>query len=183
MKLYNAIIIDDEEGARVTLKKLLEWIAPEINIIAQCASADEGIRAIEESHPDIVFLDIAMPVKNGFDLLQELQAVNFEVIFITAYDQFAVEAFKKHAIAYLLKPIDEQELLIAINRAKKQLADPMDESTIIQLFQSLQSKIPGFSKVAIPTIDGLELISIDQISHCSSNGNYTNIYMTCQFLG
>ncbi|MDF1699081.1 MAG: LytTR family DNA-binding domain-containing protein [Saprospiraceae bacterium] len=172
-----ALIIDDEEAARVSLMKLLEWNAPEIVVAACCKSVDEGLEAIGLHHPNVIFLDIEMPVKNGFDLLKEVQEVNFEIIFITAYDEFAIEAFKQHALAYLLKPIDEEELRIAIKRVKQQLPNSFNESSIVKLFDSLKIQQPQLNKIAIPTMEGLELIKVESIIRCSSEGNYTRIYL------
>lgn len=176
MKKLKVIIIDDEEAARITLVKLLEWNDPDVEVIALCANADEGKIAIKNLHPDIVFLDIEMPVKNGFDLLKELPNIDFEVIFVTAYDQFAIEAFKQHAIAYLLKPVDEDELKVSLERARKQMSTTLNEETLTKLFESLQKQQPAFNKIAIPTLDGLELIKVENIIRCSSDGNYTYIY-------
>jgi two-component system LytT family response regulator len=178
MKSLKAIIIDDEEAARITLSKLLEWNAPDVNIVALCSNVDDAIHCIHKHQPDLIFLDIEMPVKNGFDLLQEIGTINFEVVFVTAYDQFAVEAFKRHALAYLLKPVDEDELKIVIDRAKKHITSPLNEETLSKLFESLQIQQPTFNKIAIPTIEGLELIKVDQIVRCSSDGNYTYIHLS-----
>lgn len=176
MKNLKAIIIDDEEAARITLSKLLEWNASDVDIVDLCSNVDDAIRSIRLHQPDLIFLDIEMPVKNGFDLLQQIGEINFEVIFVTAYDQFAVEAFKRHALAYLLKPVDEDELKIVIERARKHVSAPLNEATLVKLFESLQLQQPAFNKIAIPTLEGLELIKVDQITHCSSDGNYTYIF-------
>ena len=173
-----ALIIDDEEAARVSLMKLLEWNAPEVEIAACCRNVDEGLKAIEVHQPDLIFLDIEMPLKNGFDLLNEVKEINFEIIFITAYDEFAIEAFKQHALAYLLKPIDEEELRIALKRAKQQRPNQMNETTLVKLFDSLKIQQPQLNKIAIPTLDGLELIRLDTIIRCNSEGNYTQIHRT-----
>ena len=178
MKSLKAIIIDDEEAARITLSKLLEWNAPDVNIVELCSNVDDAIRCIHKHQPDLIFLDIEMPVKNGFDLLQEMGKIDFEVVFVTAYDQFAVEAFKSHALAYLLKPVDEDELKIVIDRAKRHISSPLNEETLTKLFETLQIQQPAFNKIAIPTIEGLELIKVDQIVRCSSDGNYTHIHLS-----
>ena len=176
MKKLKAIIVDDEEAARVSLQKLLEWNAPEVEVLDLCPGVDAAIRSIRKKDPDLVFLDIEMPVKNGFDLLQEIGQITFEVIFVTAYDQFAIEAFKRHALAYILKPVDEDELKAVVDRAKRHTHDPLNEETLLQLFETLQVQQPGFKKIAIPTMDGLELIKVDEILRCTSEGNYTYIH-------
>ena len=176
MSKLKAIIVDDEEAARITLSKLLEWNAPDVLVTASCSSVDEGLHAIKMHNPDIVFLDIEMPVKNGFELLKAVEQINFEVIFITAYDEFAIDAFKQHALAYLLKPVDEEELKTAIARAKKQLPYRINEAVLLELFETLKVQKPQFNKIAIPTLEGLELINVDHIIRCNSEGNYTMIH-------
>lgn len=176
MQKMKAIIIDDEKPARIALRKLLEWNAPFVEISKECGDVDEAILAIKSDNPDLIFLDIEMPVKNGFDLLQEIDQIDFEIIFVTAHDQFAIEAFKRQALAYLLKPVDEDELKRVIERAQKQRGNQVDQNSLVALFESLQMT-PKFNKIAIPTLNGLEFINIDQISRCSSDGNYTHIHI------
>ena len=106
MKTLRTIIIDDEPRGINTMQKLLELNCPEVEIITTCTSVDEASNKIEQLQPNLLFLDIAMPVKNGFDLLKELKEINFEVIFVTAHNRFMVEAFHLSAIDYLLKPVD-----------------------------------------------------------------------------
>src|SRR5258708_3323546 len=119
----NTILIDDEPRGLSSMQKLLQLHCPDINIIATCSNVDAGIEKINELHPDLIFLDIGMPVKNGFDMLKELKELNFEIIFITAHNQFMVEAFHFSAIDYLLKPVDDDLLVDAVNRAKKRIAE------------------------------------------------------------
>jgi two-component system LytT family response regulator len=178
LKELKAIIVDDEEPARVTLAKLLEWTAPNIRIVDACSGVDEALKAIRRHQPQLVFLDIEMPVKNGFDLLEEVGKVDFEVIFVTAYDQFAVEAFKRHALAYLLKPVDEEALKVVVERAHKQVATPINEEYLVNLFTSLRVINPKFNKIPIPTMDGLELVEVDEIVRCASDGNYTHLHFS-----
>ena len=176
VKNIRAILVDDEEAARVTLSKLLEWNASDVEVVATCDSVDNALNAIASYNPDLVFLDIEMPVKNGFDLLQSVDRLDFEVIFVTAYDQFAIQAFKHHAIAYLLKPIDEDELKDAIDRARKHIIDPLDTESLLNMFSMINEVKPSFNKIAIPTLEGLELIKVDKILQCSAEGNYTQIH-------
>ena len=180
MNTIKAIIVDDEEPARVSLRKLLEWNAPDLKVIASCDSVDSALDAIQENKPDLVFLDIEMPVRNGFDLLQAIDRLDFEVVFVTAYDQFAIQAFKHHAIAYLLKPVDEEELNEAIDRVRKQLGTRINTESLMKMFTMLHQVKPGFNKIAIPTMEGLELIRTDRILHCSAEGNYTQIHIKDQ---
>jgi len=180
MNTIKVIIVDDEEPARVSLHKLLEWNAPDLEVIASCDSVDSALRAIQENKPDLVFLDIEMPVRNGFDLLQAVDRLDFEVVFVTAYDQFAIQAFKHHAIAYLLKPIDEDELNEAIERVRQQVSTRINSDSLMKMFTMLHQVKPGFNKIAIPTMEGLELIRMDRILHCSAEGNYTQLHIKDQ---
>lgn len=178
MKKIKAILVDDEEPSRISLQKLLEWNAPDIELMELCSSVEKAITAIDKHEPDLVFLDIEMPVRNGFDLLQDIDQINFEIIFVTAYDQFAIQAFKQRAVGYLLKPVDEDELKEVLDRARKQIQAPVNAESLLDLYATIGELRPGFNKIAIPTMEGLELIKIDHILHCEGEGNYTRVYRT-----
>ena len=123
MTTLKTILIDDEPRGINSMQKLLQINCPEINVIGSCTNADEAIAMIKSMEPDLVFLDIAMPVKNGFDLLKELKEFRFEVIFVTAHNQFMIEAFHFSAIDYLLKPVEDNLLVDAVNRARKRIEE------------------------------------------------------------
>lgn len=176
MDSIRAIIVDDEEAARVSLQKLLEWNAKDIEVVDLCSNVDSALKSIKQHRPNLVFLDIEMPVKNGFALLQEIDRLDFELIFVTAYDQFAIQAFKHHAIAYLLKPVDEDELNMALDQARKHILTPINAESLLNMFDMLSDLKPGFNKIAIPTLEGLELVRIDHIIQCSAEGNYTQVH-------
>lgn len=172
-----AIIIDDEEPSRIILEQLLKWHCPEIELMAKCAGVDEGLLAIKQHEPNVVFLDIAMPNKNGFDLFKELDEVNFDVVFTTAYDEFAIEAFKVHASAYLLKPIDKDLLIATIENINKKMDKRGDAGQIQSLLKMLQVDKPRTGKVAIPTMEGIEYVETNTITRCLAEGNYTRIFI------
>ena len=117
MDRLKAMLVDDEPRGISSMQKLLQINCPDVNVVGSCTDADEAIEMIKDIHPDIIFLDIAMPVKNGFELLKELNGANFEVIFVTAHNQFMIEAFHFSAIDYLLKPVEDNLLVDAVNRA------------------------------------------------------------------
>jgi len=173
----NAIIIDDEKPSRIILEQLLDWHCPTINLLAKCANVDEGLASINRVNPDLVFLDIAMPNKNGFDLFKEMNTINFEVIFTTAYDEFALEAFKVHASAYLLKPIDKDLLIAAVNKIEQRHSKQLAPTKIFDLLKEMQQNKHKSSKVAIPTMEGIEYIEATKIIRCFAEGNYTRIYV------
>jgi len=115
--MIKAVIIDDEIHCRKTLNMLLAENCPDVQVVEQCEDGEAGILAIQKLKPDIVFLDIEMPGMNGFEMLQKLPAINFEIIFTTSYDQYAIKAFKFSALDYLLKPVDRQELGTAVQKS------------------------------------------------------------------
>src|SRR5688572_538899 len=117
--MLRAIIVDDEEKSRITLKNLLSNYCPDVQTVELCDSVDSALRAIAIHSPDLVFLDIEMPFKTGFDLLEQIKNPTFEVIFTTAYDHYAIKAIKFSAIDYLLKPVDADELVSAVARIKE----------------------------------------------------------------
>ncbi|NJO90168.1 MAG: response regulator [Chloroflexia bacterium] len=119
--MINALIIDDEAHCVEALMILLNKYCPNVNVISTCTDGECGLKSIEEHQPDLVFLDIAMPKMGGFDMLSRLDKIDFEIIFTTAYDNFAIKAFKVSAVDYLLKPVDKQELINAVNVAEERI--------------------------------------------------------------
>jgi two-component system LytT family response regulator len=174
--MIKTILIDDELHCLETLSILLKDYCPEVQVIEQCCSAKKGLDAIEINNPELVFLDIEMPVMNGFEMLEKFNEIPFAIIFTTSYDQYAVKALHFSALDYLLKPVDPKELIYAVNKVKEQRQLPMHEQ-----FQILLSKIHDndhhFNKIAVPTSEGFELIPVDQIIYCEANDNYTHLFL------
>ena len=125
--MIKAIIVDDEIHCLKALTMLLEEHCPDIQLMEQCPSAKKGLEAIERIKPDLIFLDIEMPVMNGFGLLEQLSQIPFAIIFTTSYDQYAIKAFRFNALDYLLKPIDPDELIAAVKKVKAQNHHPIAE--------------------------------------------------------
>lgn len=169
------IIVDDEFHCRESLAKQLKWSAPHVDVLKKFEKPKSALNYLLTHPVDIVFLDIEMPIMNGFELLQEIPEINFDVIFITAYDQFALRAFQVHAASYLLKPIDESELLEAIDYVVSKKPASLSQEIIMQLFEATK-KNNKTTKVAFPTSEGLEFLDRDQIIRCESEGNYTRIF-------
>jgi two-component system LytT family response regulator len=159
------------------LNELIANRFPEIKIVALAKNADEGIESISKYAPDVVFLDINMPGKSGFDMLQEIQPVHFETIFITAYDKYAIRAFRYHAFDYLLKPVDAEELSNCVERLKeKQLQLDFKErleSLVAQIHHPQQ--IPD--RITINSLDGITVIPITEIVYLEAAGTYTLFYL------
>src|SRR4249919_1811951 len=174
--MIKAILIDDEVHCLDTLNILLTDYCPEVNVMEICPSPKKGLEAIEKLQPELVFLDIEMPLMNGFELLQQFKEIPFSVIFTTSYDQYAIKAIRFSALDYLLKPIDPKELIIAVNKADTTRMAPSQEQLQI-LMSHIRSKEGGFTKVAIPTAEGYELIPASEISFCEADDNYTHLHL------
>ena len=173
--MIHAIIVDDEPHSCKVLSTLLERYCAEVKVLAVCHSAEEGLAAIQQYQPRLVFLDVEMPRMNGFEMLEQLPEINFDLIFITSYDQYAIKAFRFSAVDYLLKPIDRTELQKAVRKvmahSPKQLSQQLDI-----LLQKINSSASTY-KLALPTMEGLQIIPADDIVYCESDSNYTTIYL------
>jgi two-component system LytT family response regulator len=170
--MINAIIIDDERHSCDALNMLLAKCCPQVQVAAICNSAAEGIKKIHELKPQLVFLDIEMPHMNGFQLLEQLPAINFEIIFTTSYDQYAITAFKFSALDYLLKPVDREELEKAVQKVSNKVNPPVSQQLEI-LLQKINHPAVPVQRIALPTMQGLEFVPVDSIISCTSSNNYT----------
>jgi len=174
--MIRAIIIDDEVHCLETFSLLLKEHCPDVQLLEQCRSAKKGLEAIERYNPDVVFLDIEMPVMNGFEMLEMFTEISFAIIFTTSYDQYAIKAIRFSALDYLLKPIEPNELISALKKVQEQRHLPIAEQ-----FQMLLKKVQGkehhFSKIAVPTFEGFELIPADQVIYCEASDNYTQLFL------
>ncbi len=175
--MITAIIVDDEKGARESLAKMVEKYCPQIHIAAKAESMLTALEAIEFHQPQLVFLDIEMPNGNAFDLLEKVPAINFDIIFTTAYDHYAIRAIKFSAIDYLLKPVDHEELVLAVDRVKNKV----DQQEIQKKkFDTLLSNIkPGKpKKLALPEGDSYMFVDVELVIRCESVNSYTIFYLT-----
>lgn len=179
MNNIKTILVDDEPRGLSSLRKLLEFNCPELEIIAACNSADEARQKIEQLKPQLVFLDIAMPEKTGFDLLHELGEIPFEIIFVTAHNDFMLQAFRFSAVDYLLKPVEDNLLIEAVKRAARKIGEKSTNSNLETLLFNLQSREGGQKlKMCIPSIKGFQVIKLSEIIYCEASGNYTNFHFT-----
>ena len=170
MKL-KAIIVDDEPYCCEALATLLEEFA-EVEVKTICQNAVDALDSIKKYSPDIVFLDVEMPRMNGFEMLEQLPEVNFEIIFTTSYDQYALKAIRFSAIDYLLKPVDSEELSKAIQKVIQRTEKPIAQQLEI-LMQKIHQPSTPIGKIAMPTMEGLQMIHVDSIISCESDSNYT----------
>lgn len=174
--MIRAIIIDDEAGNIENLKILLGKYCPGVVVCASATNVDQGIQLIREMDPAIIFLDIQMPDKTGFDLLQTVQNPGFEVIFVTAFDQYAIQAIRFSAIDYLLKPINTTELIKAVDRAIARFDKKRDNARLENLIRLLDNKAHG--KIAIPGNRETIFLEPATIVYCQSDNNYTHLFDT-----
>jgi len=173
--MIKALIIDDEAKARQGLRLVLEKYCPEVEILGLCESPQIGLEKINELQPDLVFLDVQMPKMSGFDLLERIRNINFEVIFVTAYDRYAIKAIKFSALDYLLKPIDVDELISAVQKISKKRKN----STI--KYQSLLNNVKidekKLSRLAIPSDNEIIMQPIEDIIYCEADSSYTTLHL------
>ena len=174
--MIKAIIIDDEGHCLETLSLLLKEYCPDIQLLDQCRSAKKGLEAIERTKPDLVFLDIEMPIMNGFEMLEQVADISFAIIFTTSYDQYAIKAIRFSALDYLLKPIDPNELISAVKKVQGQRNLPMAEQ-FQMLLKQINGKNSGFNKIAVPTIEGFQLVPADELVYCEASDNYTHLFL------
>ncbi len=171
-----AIIVEDEKSNRDNLVKILGEYCNSVEIVALCSSAVEGRKAISELQPDLVFLDIEMPGGNGFSMLESLGQINFEVIFVTAFDHYGIKAVKFCALDYLLKPIDLLELTQAVEKVEQRLAEKSENLRMKTMLSNKKNKLSN-PKIAIPLADKIEFVEVSSIVRCEGNGNYTNFFL------
>lgn len=174
--MLKAILIDDEESGLSSLREKIAAYCPQVTIISLCGSAAEGIAAIESLRPEIVFLDIEMPVMNGFVMLQQLKYKNFELIFTTAYDHYAIKAIRFSALDYLVKPVEIEDLKAAVERAGEKRKHASTNPQIELLVEQWISQKQSYNRMAIPTADGLQFIKTEDIIYLEASVNYTNIF-------
>ena len=174
MNLLKAIIIDDEPDCVRLLELQLNRHCPNVNIIGSTSNAQDGIIMLLKTPPDLLFLDIEMPHLNGFDLLEKIGDLNFQVVFTTAYDRYAVRAFKFSALDYLLKPIDPVELRSVVDRAAQKVQIVQQQLDLLKQ-QLLSPRLN--SRIALPQLNGFIIAEIDQIIYCESDSNYTRFFM------
>jgi two-component system LytT family response regulator len=174
--MIKTIIIDDENNASELLEKMLHRYFPnKFYVCGLCESIDAAKIAIETYQPDLVFLDIQMPNKNGFELFKEIKEINFEVIFTTAHSEFAIEAIKRSALDYLLKPINYIDLLGAVNRYENKSKKESQQKQFNVLLENIDTGDVAHKKMAISTDTGIEFVKYNSIVFLEAQNNYTKI--------
>jgi two-component system LytT family response regulator len=175
--MIKAIIVDDEFHGRQMLANMLQHFFPSrINVMTLCESVAEGVAAIEKHKPDVVFLDIEMPDGSGFDLIEKSGKHLFLVVFVTAFSEYAVKAFKVNALEYLLKPVQREELSATIDKLDQKLLEGIGnwkDEVLKKLISLTKHEVP---KIGLPTMNGHVFINIEEIIYCEADSNYTIVY-------
>ncbi len=170
------IIIDDESRARKSIAQLLKFSPHNIQLIAEAANVEEGIKAIKDHQPELVLLDINMPDGTGFDLLKKLDTINFKVIFITAFEEYAIQAFQFSAIDYILKPIEPKKLMDALHKAYQVSEQENLNLKLNALFANLSRTNTQSKRMVLKTNENIYVIDTDDILRCESDGSYTKFF-------
>lgn len=174
--MIKAIIIDDIEQARITLKKDLEVYARDVEVIGEAGGVIEGAKLLKTTRPDVLFLDIQMQDGSGFDLLDILKEIPFKIIFITASDAHAIKAFRYAAIDYLMKPVDPDELVAALGKLREKKVNESEKYNLLN--DTLKNHHKPQTRLALHTQDKIHIVGISDIIRCESNVNYTEFYFT-----
>ena len=175
-----ALIIDDEPDNVRLLALQLARHCPQVELVGQFTDSTDGLRAIQTLHPGLVFLDIEMPLMNGFQLLERVGDINFHIVFVTAYDQYAVRAFRFSALDYLLKPIDTVDLIATVRRAETTArVNPQQLDLMRHYYPSETAGVNSFAKgrIALPHASGMVFVDTKQIIYCEADSNYTRFHL------
>jgi two-component system LytT family response regulator len=175
--MIHALIIDDEKHCCDSLLWQLGQYCPEIMVDAVCYNATEALEQIRELKPRLVFLDVEMPDMSGFQMMEKLTSLPFHIVFTTAYDQHAIRAIKAGALDYLLKPVDKDELRVAVEKVIRNEQQVTISQLTALLTQTTRNSNNSFRKIAFPTLHGYELILMNDIVYCESSSNYTHVHL------
>lgn len=173
--MLRAVIIDDETRSRESLEILVKENCKNVEVVAMADGVAAGLESIKANKPDLLFLDIELQDGTGFDLLEKSDGANFHVIFTTAFENYALKALKMSAVDYLLKPINADELVAAINKAEEIKSKEKTDRNFELLLQNLQNNT-GKHKIALPTSEGLTFINVNEIIRCKADGSYTHFF-------
>lgn len=174
--MIRTAIVDDEPKVRSTVIDLLDKFCPDIQVVGEAASGDEAYILSQTIKPGLFFLDIEMPHGNAFDFLKKFDHIDFEVIFITAYDQYAIQAIRMCALDYLMKPVSITELQDAVEKARRRISDKSSGRQYDQLIHHIRWNQSSLNKLAVPTREGLDFTDVKDIVRMEADGGYTNIF-------
>ena len=186
--MIKAVIIDDEQHCIESIRLLLQKNQPNVEILAEITNPEYAIEFISSHQIDLVFLDIKMPFMSGFELIAKIRNIDFHVIFTTAYDDYAIQAFRVNAADYLLKPVTAEDLANAVKRVDERLQQGYSQKQLQSLIKQVNDRLNANEKIPLPTQQGVSFIKVDDIIRCEADGNYTKIisvdnkYLVCKTL-
>ena len=175
MSTIKAIIIDDEVRAQNVLNTLLERNCNDIQVIDKCSNLEEGVKSIKNNQPEVVFLDIQMPNYNGYEIINFFDEITFEIIFVTAYDQYAIKAFELNALDYLVKPIDRTKLINSVNKLSEKVNSSNKLKEYELLIDSIKSK--EIKKIILPELGNRRVVKLENIIAIEADGAYTKVHL------
>lgn len=189
MKKIRSVIVEDELAAREVLKNYLSKYCPQVEVIGEAQNIKEAVPMLHELQPELVFLDVEMPFGNAFDVLEACKELQFETIFVTAFSEYSLKALNQSAAYYLLKPISIEELIIAVNKVHEHLLNHEIFNRNKIIVENFRETKPEKQQVILPTLEGFEVVKMEEIVRLRGNGNFTDIYlsngnkkMVCRFL-
>ncbi len=189
MQKIKSVIVEDELGAREVLKNYLGKYCPQVEVVGEAQNIKEAVPMLHELNPQLVFLDVEMPFGNAFDVLEACKDLHFETIFVTAFSEYSLKALNQSAAYYLLKPISIEELIIAVNKVQNQLSNNEVFNRNKIIIENFRETKPEKQQVILPTLEGFEVVKMEEIVRLRGNGNFTDIYlqngqkkMVCRFL-
>jgi two-component system, LytTR family, response regulator len=174
--MLKAVIVEDEPISRQILAGYISRYCPDVKLVAEAGDIEAGISAIQKHQPDILFLDVEMPKGNGFDLLEQIEAINFETIFVTAYGNYAIKALNYSAAYYILKPVSIEELVTAVEKIKQKKQKDQRSIHTKVLLENIQTGSIQQYKLVLPLQDGFDVVAIKDIVHCRANDNFTDFF-------
>ncbi|MCD6066777.1 MAG: lytT [Bacteroidetes bacterium] len=174
--MIKAVLIDDESDCRITLTELISLLCPQIQLLGEASNVEDGIELIKAKKPDLVFLDVELRNRYGFNVLEAFSEPTFEVIFTTAHEKYALKAIKTSCIEYLLKPVDPNELAVAVDKYEKQRKLSVNHKKFEILLENLGNSSQTLNKIAVPTSDGYFFINTADILYFEGDGKYTNMF-------
>lgn len=189
MQQIRSVIVEDEQAAREVLKSYLTKYCPQINVVGEAHDCKEAIPLLHEIQPQLVFLDVEMPFGNAFDVLEGCKDLYFETIFVTAFSEYSLKALNQSAAYYLLKPISIEELIVAVNKVQQDVLKQEMFNRNKILIENFKEPRPEKQQIILPTLEGFEVVKVEDIIRLQGNGNFTDIYlkdktkkMVCRFL-
>lgn len=184
-----SVIVEDETAAREVLRSYLTKYCPQVEIVGEAHNSREAVPLLHELEPQLVFLDVEMPFGNAFDVLEACSNLSFETIFVTAFSDYSLKALNRSAAYYLLKPISIEELIVAVNKVQQQVINKELFNRNKIIVENFREPKPEKQQVILPTMEGFEIVKMEEIIRLKGNGNFTDLYLTngnkkmaCRFL-